>query len=99
SPYTDPFLISMLHSIRLPLFPSLKVQLQSSFSCELVRDVLSGILDLAIVTEPPESSLLTKVKVAESPFYIAMSKHDSLASRNFLSLEAIADRRWILFER
>jgi DNA-binding transcriptional LysR family regulator len=99
SPYTDPFLISMLQSIRLPLFPSLKIQLQSSFSCELVRDVLSGILDLAIVTEPPESSLLTKVKVAESPLYIAMSKHDSLASRNSLSLEAIADRRWILFER
>jgi DNA-binding transcriptional LysR family regulator len=46
SPYTDPFLVSTLLSIRLPLFPHLRVELTSQFSCELVHQVLGGSLDL-----------------------------------------------------
>ena len=42
---------------------------------------------------------MTKVKVAESPFYIAMSKQDELAERASITLDAMADRCWILFER
>jgi len=42
SPYTDPFLVSTLLSIRLPLFPHLRVELTSQFSCELVHQVLGG---------------------------------------------------------
>jgi DNA-binding transcriptional LysR family regulator len=50
SPYTDPFLTTMLLSVRLPLFPHVKVTL-SGFSCDLVRDVLAGKLGLAFATE------------------------------------------------
>ena len=99
SPYTDPFLVSTLLSIRLPLFPHLRVELTSQFSCELVHQVLSGSLDLAIATEPPESSLMTTVKIDESPFYIAMSERDKLASCHSVNLEDLAGRCWILFER
>jgi DNA-binding transcriptional LysR family regulator len=99
SPYTDPFLISTLHSIQLPLYPRLKIELSSRFSCELIDDVLDGSLDLAIATEPPESPLLTTVKVSESPFYIALSKKDKLAGFPSVSLEAISNHCWIIFER
>jgi DNA-binding transcriptional LysR family regulator len=99
SPYTDPFLISTLNSIQLPLHPRLRIELRSRFSCELVDEVLDGSLDVAIATEPPESPLLTTVKVSESPFYIAMSKNDKLASRPCVTLEALSDHCWILFER
>jgi DNA-binding transcriptional LysR family regulator len=99
SPYTDPFLISTLLSIELPLFPRMRINLSSQFSCELVHEVLAGGLDLALVTEPPESPLLTTVKVAESSFFIAMSERDNLAKFPCVSLDAIADRCWILFER
>lgn len=47
SPYTDPFLISTLFSVRLPLFPQLRIELSSQFSCDLVNDVLTGLMDLA----------------------------------------------------
>jgi DNA-binding transcriptional LysR family regulator len=99
SPYTDPFLTSTLLSIRLPRFPKLRIELASQFSCDLVRDVLAGTLDLTIATEPPESPLLTKVKVAESPFYIAMSKQDDLANQASITLDSLDNRAWILFER
>lgn len=99
SPYTDPFLVTNLLSIRLPLFPQLKIELSQQFSCDLIREVLAGGLDLAIATEPPEARRLTMVKVAESPFYIAMSKEDELASEPSISLDALTGRSWVIFER
>jgi DNA-binding transcriptional LysR family regulator len=92
SPYTDPFLLSTLLSIRLPLFPQLRVELTSRFSCDLAHELLSGSLDLAIATEPPESPLLTTLKVTEAPFYIAMSNRDPLATSPAVTLDALADR-------
>jgi DNA-binding transcriptional LysR family regulator len=80
SPYTDPFLVSTLLSIQLPLFPGLRVELTSQFSCDLINLLLEGTIDLAIATEPTESPLITTAKVNEAPFYIAMSEHDQLAA-------------------
>ncbi len=99
SPYTDPFLVTTLRSIELPLFPRLKIELSSQFSFDLVHDLLAGALDLAIVTEPQESPLLSKVQIGESPFYIAMAKRDELANYSSVALDMMAGRRWIMFER
>jgi DNA-binding transcriptional LysR family regulator len=99
SPYTDPFLTSTLLSIQLPLFPRLRIELTSQYSCDLAHEVLAGGLDLAIATEPPESPLLTTVKVMEAPFYIAMSKRDELAGQPSVTLDCLAGRSWVLFER
>jgi DNA-binding transcriptional LysR family regulator len=99
SPYIDPFLISMLRTVRLPLFPDLRLELPSRFSLDLVHDVLAGTLDLAIVTDPPESSALSTVKIAEAPFFITMSAEDDLAHQQQLALDDLSEREWVLFER
>jgi DNA-binding transcriptional LysR family regulator len=99
SPYTDPFLVSTLLSIELPLYPRLRIELTSQYSYELVHDLMAGALDLAIATEPPDFPTLSKVQIAESPFYIAMAKHDELAGFPAVTLDRMADRWWILFER
>src|SRR6202034_3312132 len=99
TPYADPFLVSTLLSVQLPLFPRLKVDLVSKFSINLIDDLLAGVLDLAIANEPPESPLLTCVQLAEQPFYIAMSKREELARHPAVTLDQMGGRRWILFER
>src|SRR5580698_5785995 len=99
SPYTDPFLVITLLSVQLPLFPRLRVDLTSQFSCDLVHQLLEGKLDLAIATEPPKSPLLTTVKIDEAPFYIAMSERDKLAACATVNLDDMAGRCWVLFER
>ena len=99
TPYADPFLVSTLLSVKLPLFPRLKIELISKFSMSLVDDLLAGVLDLAIANAPPESPLLTCVQVAELPFYIAMAKRDELAHYSSVSLDQLDGRRWILFDR
>jgi len=99
SPYIDPFLISTLLTVRLPLFPDLKLDLPSRFSLDLIHDVLAGTLDLAIVTEPPESPALSTVQIAQAPFFITMAAEDELAHRQHLTLDDLSDREWVLFER
>ena len=99
SPYTDPFLVTTLLSIKLPLFPQMKIDLSQQFSCDLIREVLAGGLDLAIATEPPDAKRLTMLKICESPFYIAMSEEDELAYESSVTLDALAGRPWVLFER
>lgn len=99
SPYTDPFLISTLLSVHPPLFPRFRIDLSSQYSCDLIHDLLAGGLDLALATEPSRSRLLTTVKVAESPFYIGMSKRDGLAKNPSVTLDAMVDRCWVIFER
>jgi DNA-binding transcriptional LysR family regulator len=99
SPYTDPFFTTTLLSLRLPLFPKLRIELSQQFSYDLAHEVLSGGLDLAIVTEPPESRRLTTVKIAEAPFYIAMEEDDELAYEDSVTLDMLAGRPWVIFER
>jgi DNA-binding transcriptional LysR family regulator len=99
TPYADPFLVSMLLSVQLPLFPRLKIDLTSKYSIDLVHDLLAGVLDLAIANEPPESPMLTCVQIADQPFYIAMSKRGELARYPSVSLDQMEGHRWILFER
>jgi DNA-binding transcriptional LysR family regulator len=99
TPYADPFLLSTLLSVRLPLYPHLRTEVSSQFSYELAHEVLRGMLDLAIVVEPPEYASLTKVKIDSAPFYIAMSEEDELARRKSVTIDELAGRCWVLFER
>jgi DNA-binding transcriptional LysR family regulator len=99
SPYGDPFLTSTLLSVRLPLFPKLKVELTSGFSCDLVHEVLSGRVDLALVTEPPASPMLSMTKVDEAPLYVALSEENQLAKLTQLSLRNLSHENWIIFGR
>ena len=99
SPYIDPFLVSTLLTVRLPLFPDLKIDLPSRFSLDLVHDVLAGTIDLAMVVAPPESPALSSVQISETPFFITMSAEDNLAHRQSLKLDDLRDREWVLFER
>jgi DNA-binding transcriptional LysR family regulator len=99
SPYADPFFTSTLLATRLPLYPRLKLNLSSGFSCDLAREVLTGELDAALVLEPPDSNQLTGLKIDESPFYVVMSGDDELANYPCVKLDQLGGRRWLLFQR
>ena len=93
---TDPYLVTMIQAIQLPLFPGLKVKLWSNFSHELAHMVATGKLDLALVTAIPEIPALSYLTVAETPIYIALAKNDAIVRRADLSLEDLRAHDWIL---
>lgn len=96
SAYTDPFLVSTLMSVHLPLFPGMKVKIWSNFSNDLVQEVIGGSIDVAVVTGVPDNSKLRVETIADNPFYIAMSMKDELTRHREVSFRDMSDRNWIL---
>ena len=58
SPYIDPYIVSTILSVRLPLFPTMRVHAHSHFSQELTRQVSSEELDMAIIATGEEDARL-----------------------------------------
>jgi DNA-binding transcriptional LysR family regulator len=79
SPDTDPYLLSKLLSVRLPMTPSLRGQLTSQLVTQLSHELLSGTLDLAFLTGLPDAPRLTSVVITEQKFYLVMLTSDPLA--------------------
>jgi DNA-binding transcriptional LysR family regulator len=96
SVYADPYLVTAIQSIQLPLFPRMKVKLWSNFSHELARMVATGNLDLALVVAIPDSPSLSFLSVTESPGYIALPRNDAVAGSVELRLEDLRAHEWIL---
>jgi DNA-binding transcriptional LysR family regulator len=99
SVYADPYLVTAIQSIQLPLFPGLKIKLWSNFSHELARMVAAGNLDLALVLAMPDIPALTYLSVTEAPGYIAVLRSDAIARNAELNLEDLRAHEWILPER
>ena len=96
SPCADPAWIS---ATRLPLFPKLRVRLRSQFAPELVRSVLAGELDFAIVTAPPKDGQITAAPFARAPLYAALPETHEAAHKERLMLQDLAKNHWILFAK
>jgi DNA-binding transcriptional LysR family regulator len=96
SSYTDPFLVSALLTIQLPLFPDLKVKLWSNFSHELAHQIASGNLDLALITGVPPKPKLSMLHIADNPYYIVMGIDDDLAVHRDVHLAQMDNRNWVI---
>ena len=99
SPDTDQAWVSAILAIRLPLYPKLRIQLISEFSSELVRSVIAGELNLALVTAPPGNSQITAAAFAETHLYAALPQAHAAAQKELIALQDLARDEWILFAR
>lgn len=97
SPYANPMWIAAILSIRLPLFPRLRIQTTGRlFSTELVRGVIAGELDLALVTTPPSDAQITAVPFDRAPLYALLPSNHRAAHQDAVSLRDLANDEWIL---
>ena len=99
TPYTDPALVSMLLSIHLPLYPNIKVKLHSDFAFDLVRGLLAGKLDVALVAWPPEGATLSLVEIANVPLYVALPGSHPATRLQQVLLSDLVNDHWILFNK
>ena len=84
-PYVDPRLLSALLAIHLPLFPSLRLRIESMFSQDLIHGVLSAELGLAIIEDPLHNPLLTQVSLSTLPLCgLFSSEHPAARKRSVL---------------
>ena len=99
SQYTDPFLMSVLASVSLPLFPNLKVSMSTMASMDLETEVLLKKLDLALAIGDFEDPKITQLELMRSPFSLALPEGSDLAEHKELTLGDLHQRAWLLFER
>ena len=99
SPYTDPYFLSQLHSIRLPLFPNLRVLTTTKLAPELAHELITGSLDLAFLTGIPMTARLSSILVGDQPFFVAMLEEDPLALKYEIQCTDLEVNSCILFER
>ncbi len=99
SPYIDPYLISKVLSARLPLFPTLRIHTSSNFSPELSRQVMSGELDVALLTPGVPTPKLNVLEIARAPFYVVLQEKEELARKHEIRLSDCHQRNWIFFGR
>jgi DNA-binding transcriptional LysR family regulator len=97
SPYIDPFIVSTILSVRLPLFPTMRVHAHSHFSQELMRQVSSGELDIAIIAAGEENSRLNFLELESHPLFALMQSAETNTRKRFVGLEDLDDRVWVLF--
>jgi DNA-binding transcriptional LysR family regulator len=99
SPDADQTWISAVLAIRLPMYPKLRIQLVSGYSSELVRSVMAGDLNLALVTAPPENPRITAAAFARTHLYAALPQTHAAAQKEDIALQDLAGDQWILFAR
>jgi DNA-binding transcriptional LysR family regulator len=97
SPYIDPYIVSTMLSVRLPLFPTMRVHARSNFSQELTRQVSSGELDIAIIAAEEQSPRLNFLELESHPLYGLMQSQDPVSRKRATSLGDLDDRVWVLF--
>jgi DNA-binding transcriptional LysR family regulator len=99
SAQTDPYLVSMLMTVRLALFPRLKMKFWSNNPTDLVHDLIAGSLDIALITGDSASPKLSCLMLTQEPLYVAMSNGDPLAYQQDVRLKDLHERNWVLFSR
>lgn len=99
SPYADPTLVSSLLAVNLPLYPELRLRMESMFALELAHGVLSAELDVALIAEPSANPLLTLVQLSTAPLCAVLSADHPTASKQSVSMEDFGNVGWMLFPR
>jgi DNA-binding transcriptional LysR family regulator len=83
--------VSDLLAVRLPLYPNLAIRLISQFSIELVRSVLAGELNLALVTAPPKDSQIEASPFVLTPLYAVLPESHAAAEKEQLVLQDLEE--------
>ena len=99
SPYVDPYIVSTMLSVRLSLFPTMRVHAHSNFSQELTRQVTSGELDIAIIAAGEGNSRLNFLELESHPLFALMQTGELVARKRSPCLEDFDDRVWVLFSK
>lgn len=97
-PYLDHKWLTTLLSVRLPLYPRLKLELCSDFVPELIGHLLTGALDIALVNGPPKDDQITAVSLAREPLTVILPERHSASGKAHLRLADVAEDSWIMFQ-
>jgi DNA-binding transcriptional LysR family regulator len=99
SPYVSPSMISNFLGVHLPLYPNLRLRMESMFAHDLVHRVLSSELDIALVEESLDNPLLTLVTLSTVPLHALLSADHPAAKKRTVEIEDFGTVGWMMFPK
>ena len=99
SPFQPPHLVEMLRTMELRLYRNLAVEVESAFSCDLLRKLEQCEVDVALVASPPSMPSITTAMLCVRQFMIAFSERHPLAALKTVGLADLAPYPWVFFNR
>lgn len=99
SAFLSPHLIELIHSTELRLYRNLSVEIVTEYSIEILNQLQHKQIDLALITSPPPSTLITSAQVAIDPFMIVMRSNHPLATNKIVELSDVAKYPWVFINR
>jgi DNA-binding transcriptional LysR family regulator len=99
SPFQPPHLIEMLRTMELRLYRNLTVEIESAFSCDLLRKLEQREVDVALVASPPAMPSITGALLGVRQFMIVFCERHPLAAMKTVSLDDLAAYPWVFFNR
>ena len=92
APYALPTLIARCRQ----RYPNLEIYVREDFRSQLLRGVLEGELDLAIVSQPVKDARLSVEPLLTEPLLLAVSKDHPLASRTRVKVAELAAETFVM---
>lgn len=96
TPTLAPFLFPRLITLCRKRFPNLQVNIREDFKTTLMREMLEGELDLAIVTRPVSDANIKVEDLWKEPLMLVVAKDHPLASKERVIAADLADETFIL---
>lgn len=90
-----PYLMSPLIAALRASHPNLLVNAQEDFRANLVRGVIDGDLDLAVVPMPVKDHRISVEPLLSEPLLLVVGKNHPIASRSEITLNDLADETFI----
>jgi len=90
-----PFLIAPFIATLRTAHPNLLVDAQEDFRSNLVRAVIEGDLDLAVVPLPVKDHRISIEPLLTEPLLLVVGKHHPIASRAEISVKDLADETFV----
>lgn len=97
-PSLAPYLLPKVLPLLQQRFPELRLELRESQTRQLVADVVSGVLDAALLALPTGHSDLDALPLFDDPFLLAVPANDPRPENHPIGVEEIDQSRLILLE-
>ncbi len=99
SPFQPAYLVEMLRTMELRLYRNLVIEVESAFSCDLLRKLQQCEVDVALVATPPVMPSITTTTLNTRSFMIVFRERHPLVALESLSLMDVAKYPWVFFNR
>ena len=97
SPLADPSLFDEFCQMHRELLPDCPIRLERGDTIELIEDVMTGVIDAAIVTLPLENSALRIEEIRRDRLVVCLRQDDPLALKKALEPADLQDKLTILY--